>query len=120
MTVEWEGFTDGLTSQERARRKRSQRLAIAKEKGTHTKREWTILHDIFDRCVACGIPYDHLHGGVATKDHIEMIFVGGCDCIANLQPLCRECNTSGVNSDLREQALPGWQTIYLHKLGAFY
>lgn len=120
--VEWEGFTDGLTSAERGRRKRAVRIAAAREKGTHTKHEWKILHDIFGACVCCGIPYAELHGGEATKDHIEMVYAGGCDCIANLQPLCRQCNSGAniVTGDMREQALPGWQTIYLHRCGAYY
>lgn len=119
--AEWEGFTDGLTSMERGRRKRSLRLAAAREKGTHTKQEWKILHDIFDGCVCCGVPYSDLHGGEATKDHIQMIMAGGCDCIANLQPVCRQCNSGSIiTGDMRESALPGWQTVYLHRLGAYY
>lgn len=120
MTSEWEGLTDGLTREERGRRKRAARMEAARKKGTHTKQEWKILHDVFDRCVSCGTPYTELHGGGATKDHIHMILSGGCDCIANLQPVCRQCNSSGVYGDMREAALPGWQTIYLHRLGAYY
>lgn len=103
-----------------AAQRRSVRLAAAREKGRHTKREWQTLHDIFGACVACGTPYSILNGGVATKDHIASILGGGCDCIANLQPVCRECNTVGVGGDLRAEALPGWQTIYLHRMGAYF
>jgi hypothetical protein len=61
-----------------------------------------------------------LVGGTATKDHIEPIVVGGCDCVGNLQPVCRHCNSEGVGDDFREATLPGWQTIYLHRLGAYF
>lgn len=101
-------------------RRRQDRLTAARLKGWHTKTEWKVLHDIFGRCVVCGIPYEHLYGNSATKDHIEPVVVGGCDCIANLQPVCRGCNSRGVFHDLRERALAGWQTIYLHRMGAYF
>jgi 5-methylcytosine-specific restriction endonuclease McrA len=113
----WE---DQETPRERAGRIRQTRLTAAREKGGHFKEHWKILHDIFGRCVSCGIPYDHLNGNAATKDHIEPISFGGCDCLANLQPVCRNCNSSGVMQDCRELALPGWQTILLHRMGAYY
>lgn len=108
------------TAGRRAAKRRRIRLEIARAKGTHTKTEWAVLHDLFGRCVACGIPYEMLFGGSATKDHIMPITCGGCDCIGNLQPVCRQCNTRGVFDDMREAALPGWQTIYLHRMGAFF
>jgi hypothetical protein len=99
---------------------RAERLARARSIGTHTKQEWQILHDIFGSCVGCGVAYSELIGGGASKDHILPIRFGGCDCIGNLQPVCRQCNSSGVYSDCRNAALPGWQTVYLHRLGAFF
>jgi hypothetical protein len=108
------------TAQQRAARKRSERMEAARAKGTHTKQEWRVLHDLFGRCVSCGVPYTELFGEQATKDHIEMVFVGGCDCIANLQPVCRECNSAGVAGDLRGEVLPGWSTLFLHKMGHYY
>lgn len=114
-------FEEWENSRERRKaRLRADRLAAAREKGTHTKQEWKILHDLFGRCVACGIPFDMLTGGHATKDHIVPIFFGGCDCLANLQPVCRDCNSSGMFGDMRETALPGWQTLYLHRLGVYF
>jgi hypothetical protein len=101
-------------------RTRSERVAHARTKGTHTKDEWKTLHDIFGHCVACGIPYSELNGGKASKDHIHPVFCGGCDCIANLQPVCRQCNSTGRLADMRENALPGWQTIYLHRIGTYF
>ena len=61
-----------------------------------------------------------LNGGEASKDHIDPVFCGDCDCIANLQPVCRQCNSSGSLGDMRETALPGWQTLYLHRMGAYF
>ncbi len=113
-------YIDSAESRARGVRKRAERLIEARNKGTHTKVEWQALHDVFDRCLSCGTPYSELNGGGATKDHIEPIYCGGCDCIANLQPVCRQCNSAGIFEDLRHAALPGWQTIYLHRIGAYF
>lgn len=108
-------------AREPAARARLDRLTAARMKGIHSKSEWNILHDIFGKCVACGVPYSELDGGRATKDHIHPVSLDGCDCIGNLQPLCRQCNSIGTALlDLRERALPGWQTIFLHRMGAFF
>ncbi len=105
-------FGDELARERRRRahEARSKRMIAAKAKGTHTKLEWEILHDLFGSCVACGVPYDVLHGGQATKDHIVPVIAGGCDCIGNIQPLCRNCNSSLVGGccDYRNEAIPGW------------
>lgn len=107
-------------ARQRASERRQARMADARSKGTHSKIEWKILHDIFGRCVVCGIPYDNLYGGSATRDHIQPVICEGCDCIGNLQPVCRQCNSRAPMADYREYALPGWQTIYLHRLGAYF
>lgn len=112
-------WDDDLKRYEDGRRhklKRAERLAAARAMGTHTKEEWQALHDIFGRCVSCGVPYESLNGNVATKDHIVPIHAGGCDCLANLQPVCRNCNSSGVGQDLREAAQPDWQPRLLECL----
>lgn len=116
----YDWWAEHETARERAGRLRHGRLVAARQKGTHDKREWKILHDIFGGCVSCGTPYSSLYGGSATKDHIRPIFIGGCDCIANLQPLCRQCNSAGGLPDMRDAALPGWQTIYLHRIGSYF
>lgn len=100
--------------------RRYERMQAAKAMGTHSKEEWGTLHDVFGCCVVCGGTTDEVHGGGFTKDHIVPVAAGGCDCIGNLQPACRQCNSSGIGEDLRERALPGWQTIYLHRLGAYF
>jgi len=107
---------------DRARRRanaerRGLRVATARAKGTHTVTEWSILMDIFGRCVSCGIPYTDLRGGEPTKDHIIPIFAEGCDCIANIQPMCRNCNSQrNFLGDLRETARPDWVATYLSEL----
>ena len=78
--------------------KRSERLAAARAKATHTQNEWiSLVHVCGNRCMNCGSE-DNL-----VKDHIVPIYQGGCDGIENLQPLCRSCNASkGADaSDLR-------------------
>jgi hypothetical protein len=108
------------SSAKHAQRKRLDRLTAARAKGTHTKSEWQLLHDVFGRCVSCGVPYHDVSGGEITKDHVDPIYLGGCDCIANIQPVCRLCNSSGVLRDARYDIMPGWQTLYLHRLGAYF
>lgn len=121
MKVFWEDSDYGRNRAKLARvMARNERLAAARQIGTHTKEEWSALHDLFGKCVVCSLPYRELAGNGATKDHIIPISLGGCDCLGNLQPVCRTCNSRGIGFDAREQALPGWQTIYLHKMGAFY
>lgn len=73
------------------RRIRSQRLAEARACGTHTDAEWFAIVSRFDsRCVRCGCwPMPR-----PCKDHIVPIYQGGSDAATNLQPLCRQCNTS--------------------------
>lgn len=68
---------------------RSQRLAEARKKGTHTQKEWASLVDICGCCVRCGA-----EGVELVKDHIKPIYQGGSDSIDNIQPLCRRCNAS--------------------------
>ena len=72
--------------------KRSQRLAEARKKGTHSKQEWEEMKHFFENtCVKC-------HGATklngVVKDHIIPIYKGGSDGIDNLQPLCAKCNAS--------------------------
>jgi 5-methylcytosine-specific restriction endonuclease McrA len=97
--------TEHLTHAQR----RSKRLAEARERGTHSKLEWEILLSVFGKCVICNTPYEYLNGGRPTKDHIIPIYWEGCDCIGNLQPLCKNCNSGKANFfDYRNIASPGW------------
>ena len=68
--------------------KRSERLAEARKKATHTKDEWEEMRLFFGECVKCGNKED------LVKDHITPIYQGGSDGLDNLQPLCRKCNSS--------------------------
>lgn len=73
-----------------AARIRAQRLAEARERGTHTPEQWNEILERYDyRCVQCGCE----PVGRPCKDHIVPIYQGGSDAVENLQPLCRECNT---------------------------
>ena len=64
---------------------RSERLKLAREKGTHTQDEWEEMKDFFGECVKCG------KADKIVKDHIIPICKGGSDGIDNIQPLCQEC-----------------------------
>jgi len=69
---------------------RSQRLADARRKGTHTPAQWDALQAFCrHQCVRCGVSDCEL-----VKDHILPIYRGGSDSIDNIQPLCRKCNAS--------------------------
>lgn len=80
------------------KQKRSERLAEARAKGTHSAAEWEALLDICgSKCLRCGASTN------VIKDHITPLYQGGADSIDNLQPLCRSCTCSkGPDStDLR-------------------
>jgi hypothetical protein len=98
---------------------RHRRLVAARAKGTHSKAEWAILFSLFHGCVRCGIPYTDLNGGTPTKDHIEPVYCGGCDCIGNIQPLCKNCNSAIGGKepiDYRNLAKPGWVLEFLSRV----
>ena len=77
-------------------RTRSERLSNARAKGTHTDEEWLEMLNAYGfSCLACGCKPI----GRPCKDHIVPIYKGGSDSIQNIQPMCRECNSSkGPNS----------------------
>lgn len=104
-------------TRERAARLRSERIAAARAKGTHTKAEWTALVDVLGGCVRCGAGLDDLLGA-PCKDHIVPVYQGGCDCIANIQPMCRQCNSSKGpdDTDHRPSIRPDWSTLLADRL----
>jgi len=68
---------------------RSQRLATARAKGTHTDEQWNdLLESCGYHCCKCGID------APLVKDHIKPLYQGGSDSIDNIQPLCRKCNSA--------------------------
>lgn len=92
--MSYESFEDWQRKREN-RERRKQRVAAARLLGTHTEEEWIALcQEMGNRCVRCGIAAAELYGGTLTKDHIRPFYQGGCDCIQNLQPMCRNCNSS--------------------------
>jgi uncharacterized phage protein (TIGR02220 family) len=57
------------------------------------KDEWQEMLDFFNNsCINCGCVFEEPNR--PTKDHITPKIAGGTDEIYNLQPLCRECNSS--------------------------
>lgn len=66
----------------------------ARKRGDHTREEWLFLVAMCNStCVLCGSKQGHL-----TKDHIQPISLGGSNAISNIQPTCRECNSSCKNA----------------------
>lgn len=55
--------------------------------------DWYEMVSFFgNKCLSCGVVFPK--GEFPTKDHIIPKCDGGGDDISNLQPLCRECNSS--------------------------
>ena len=53
--------------------------------------DWFEMVNFFNnKCICCGSDIN----GIPTKDHVVPRISGGSDDINNLQPLCRECNSS--------------------------
>lgn len=53
------------------------------------------------KCVSCGLketPSEPL-----TKDHIVPLSLGGCKGLANIQPMCRECNLKKGNGTINQK-----------------
>ena len=77
-----------LGGQAKASRLRAERMAAARDAGTHTESEWLEMVSFFGgRCVKCGAS-EPLH-----KDHIIPVYqLGSSDAIWNIQPLCGPCN----------------------------
>lgn len=65
------------------------RARKARAGGSFTGDEWTALCNRYDnRCLACG------QQKPLAADHIIPVSKGGSSFISNIQPLCRECNSS--------------------------
>jgi 5-methylcytosine-specific restriction endonuclease McrA len=70
-------------------------------KGSFTTAEWTGLVSFFGSvCLSCGVTTD------LSVDHVIPLARGGTNSIDNLQPLCRQCNSSkGIKTtDYRDPA----------------
>ena len=75
-----------------ARKRRKERIKIAREKGRHTESEWILLQfDYNFSCAICGVKGKDTFEGL-VKDHIVPVSRGGSDGIENIQPLCNNCN----------------------------
>lgn len=70
---------------------RSQRMASARAKGSHSIQEWQQMKDFFeDTCAKCLGTSGLIN---VERDHIIPIYQGGSDAINNIQPLCALCNS---------------------------
>lgn len=64
--------------------------------GKHTDLEWYQLCATYGwKCARCGVKTK------LTRDHILPVSKGGSDNIANIQPLCRSCNSSKATKQIR-------------------
>lgn len=72
--------------------------------GTFSGKEWLALCDYYgNKCLACGEPKP------LTIDHVIPTSKGGRNDISNLQPLCRECNSSKLKKTIDYRpTVPEW------------
>lgn len=97
----WQGGVSNTEAHRRWKKKNPERMAhlrarrYAQErgaKGSHTLEEWERVKRKYDhKCAYCG------KRAKLTKDHIVPLSKGGDDYIANIQPLCRSCNSKKHN-----------------------
>ena len=74
---------------------RRKRMLQAVSQGTHSNVEWlAVLAYYGGQCLLCGSKR-------TTKDHVQQVSKGGSDRCANLQPLCRPCNSEKHDVDYR-------------------
>lgn len=89
------GFYPGKDGKRACRLRRSILEVEAKMRGDHTDGEWRLLViNCGDKCACCGIFRTELIGQTLTRDHIVPISMGGSNAIENIQPLCRNCNST--------------------------
>lgn len=100
----WPLFAYPLLQSFRLSLARSERLAAARSRGTHTDAEWdSLLCFCGGVCVRCGSDQN------VQKDHIVPLFMpSASDAIENLQPLCGSCN-SGKGHDCTDYRPDGWR-----------
>jgi 5-methylcytosine-specific restriction endonuclease McrA len=68
----------------------TRRARVAGAVGSYTAAEWQALCAAYDyRCLCCGAANVPL-----TRDHVIPLTKGGRNDIANIQPLCRSCNSA--------------------------
>lgn len=109
----------GSPARNEAKKKRSERLTAARALGKHTPAEWQALLQVFsNKCVQCGCDASELEGGGLCKDHVTAIYQGGSDAIDNIQPMCRNCNsTKGAETiDYRENVRQNWKEALAKRL----
>lgn len=68
---------------------RSQLLAEARTRGTHTAKEWTAKLRSTRICRYCDADLNMFN---VVKDHMIALESGGSDSLDNIQPICWECN----------------------------
>ena len=103
MVRDTEGKKNSRWGPDAAHGTRSERLAAARSKATHTPDEWLKLKAFCRHlCVKCG------SDGPLVKDHIVPVYQGGSDGIENLQPLCNRCNSS-KGPDTTDHRPDGWR-----------
>ncbi len=89
--TDFEIYMETRAKRQKASTARRERIIAARQMGVHTDAEFHAMCELVGwHCVKC---LGHCPDGL-TRDHIVPLHQGGSDGIANIQPLCRSCNSS--------------------------
>lgn len=82
--------------------KRRRKVLKRQAPGSHTLEQWNELKAQQDyTCLCCGKREPEI---TLTRDHIHPLIKGGSDDIANIQGLCRNCNSKKATSEIDYRA----------------
>lgn len=88
-------YTERYKKQSRKLR-RIRRVRLLNVVGSHTPEEFEALCKKYDyRCLRCGAQTKEL-----AEDHVVPVTKGGTDCISNMAPLCKSCNSKKHNKTM--------------------
>jgi 5-methylcytosine-specific restriction endonuclease McrA len=82
------------------------RVRLLNADGDFTAEQWVRMKQACEfRCLCCGRREPEI---TLSMDHVVPLIQGGPHCEANIQPICRECNSRKHTQiiDYRERTIP--------------
>ena len=100
---------------------RAKAMQAARERGNHSRREWTAYLATFER--PAGMPYhircfycwQPVHRSRIEADHFIPVTRGGSNALSNMVPACRPCNRGKLNAT----GFEWFEALYLLSAGWF-